>query len=180
LPAEFLQPIIYLYANMRNALLLSLVFQLFTGMALAQSEHDQHLKAIKARSELWNKSYNSRDSLTFFSLFDSSAVVVSLGGKWIGLEKCKYLCRSLYVKRPDINWRIESTKIEVNDQWPAAYETGEWSESWTESGDSTRSEIKGKYWIMWFLKGDTYYILSATFTPLTCTGSYCDKSLRKS
>jgi len=74
---------------------------------------------------------------------------------------------------------IQSTKIEVNDQWPAAYETGDWCESWTESGDSAKSEIKGKYWIMWFLRDDTYYILSAIFTPLSCTGSYCNKSAKK-
>jgi len=164
---------------MRIIFLSGLVFPFLTTMALAQNQHDQHIKMIKTRSELYNTSYNSRDSLSFFSLFDSSAVVVSLGGKWIGLEKCKYLCRSLYAKRPDIKMLIQSTKIEVNDQWPAAYETGDWSESWTESGDSAKSEIKGKYWIMWFLRDDTYYILSAIFTPLSCTGSYCDKSAKK-
>jgi hypothetical protein len=164
---------------MRNIVLLGLVFQLLAARALAQNQHDQHIKMIKARSELYNTSYNSRDSLTFFSLFDSSAVVVSLGGKWIGLEKCKYLCRSLYVKRPDIRMHLESSKIEVNDQWPAAYETGDWSESWTEAGDSAKSEIKGKYWIMWFLKDGNYYILSQILTPLSCTGSYCDKPPRK-
>lgn len=137
--------------------------------------HLNRVKAIENRSKMWSTSYNSRDSLSFYSLFDSSAVVVSLGGKWIGLEKCKNLCRSLYVKRPDIRWNIMATKIEVNDQWPAAYETGEWSEAWTENGDSSKSEIKGKYWIMWFLKNDNYYILSAIFTPLSCTGSYCNK-----
>jgi len=164
---------------MRNIFLLSIAFLSLTISSMAQNEHDQHIRTIKVRSELWNTSYNNRDSLTFFSLFDSSAIVVSLGGKWVGLDKCKYLCRSLYAKRPDIKWNIESSTMEVNDQWPAAYETGKWSESWTESGDSTRSEIKGKYWIMWFLKDNNYYILSAIFTPLSCTGSYCDKSARK-
>lgn len=165
--------------TMRSIFIFNFVCQIMVTATFAQDQHDQHIKMVKARSELWNTSYNSHDSLTFFSLFDSSAVVVSLGGKWIGLEKCKYLCRSLYAKRPDINWHIESTKIEVNDQWPAAYETGAWSESWTETGDTAKSEIKGKYWIMWFLKDNKYYILSATFTPISCTGSYCDKSTRK-
>jgi len=164
---------------MRSILILTFLFLFSTAAVLAQNEHSQHIKNVEARSKLYSTSYNSHDSLTFFSLFDSSAIVVSLGGKWVGLEKCKYLCRSLYVKRPDIKWTMKSTKIEVNDQWPAAYDTGEWSESWTEKGDSTRSEIKGKYWIMWFLKDNKYYILSATFTPISCTGSYCDKSTRK-
>jgi len=87
---------------MRSIFLSGLVFPFLTTMALAQNQHEQHIKMIKARSELYNTSYNSRDSLSFFSLFDSSAVVVSLGGKWIGLEKCKYLCRSLYAKIREI------------------------------------------------------------------------------
>jgi hypothetical protein len=143
--------------------------------AVAQNDHARNLEQVAARTNIWNRSYNSRDSVTFFSLFDSTAIVVSLGGKWVGLEKCKYLCRSLYVKRPDINFSIYPTKIEVNDQWPTAYATGDWSESWTEAGDTTKSEIKGKYWMMWQLKNGTYYILSAIFTPLSCSGSYCNK-----
>ena len=143
--------------------------------AAAQNTHEERMKLIEARSKEWNRAYNSRDSLGFYSLFDSTAIVVSLGGKWIGLEKCKNLCRSLYQKRPDILWKNEPTTIEVNDQWPAGYETGTWSESWTETGDTSRSEIKGKYWIMWFFKNDNCYILSAIFTPLSCTGSYCNK-----
>ena len=146
-----------------------------TNKSLAQNVHATHINEIRTKSKAWSASYNSRDSLTFYSLFDSSAVLVSLGGKWIGLEKCKSLCRSLYVKRPDIKWYNESTNIEVNDQWPVAYETGNWSESWTEHGDTSKSEIRGKYWIMWILKNGSYCIHSAIFTPLSCTGSYCDK-----
>lgn len=157
------------------SLLLLVVLSLYAGKAMAQDEHQRRLKLIEDRSKLWSSSYNSHDSLSFFSLFDSTAVVVSLGGKWIGLEKCKYLCRSLYQKRPDITWQNHSDKIEVNDQWPTGYETGTWTESWTEKGDTSKSKISGKYWMMWFFKGDNCYILSAIFTPLTCEGSYCNK-----
>lgn len=162
---------------MRISILISafLIVQLFSNTVTAQDNHEQRVKLIEERSKLWNTWYNGRDSLSFFSLFDSSAVVVSLGGKWIGLEKCKYLCRSLYQKRPDITWKNNLTKVEVNDQWPAEYETGTWTESWTEQGDTSRSEINGKYWIMWLFKDNNCYVLSAIFTPLSCKGSYCNK-----
>jgi len=63
----------------------------------------------------------------------------------------------------------------VNEQWHIAYETGNWTEAWTETGDSDKSEIKGKYWIMWKLKDNDWKVLSAIFTPLSCKGSYCNK-----
>src|SRR5689334_22415281 len=160
---------------MRFTLCLAFFCRCILTSAFAQNDHYNNMKQVASRSTMWNSSYNGRDSLTFFSLFDSTAIVVSLGGKWVGLEKCKYLCRSLYVKRPDINFRIYQKQIEVNDQWPAAYATGDWSESWTEQGDTSKSEIKGKYWMMWQLKNGTYYILSAIFTPLACSGSFCNK-----
>ena len=160
---------------MKLVFVVGFLCQIVATKSLAQDVHANNILEIRTRSKMWNDYYNSRDSLGFYSLFDSSAVVVSLGGKWIGLEKCKSLCRSLYVKRPDIRWYNESTDIEVNDQWPVGYETGNWSESWTENGDTTKSEIKGKYWMMWMRKNGSCYILSAIFTPLTCTGSYCNK-----
>ena len=160
---------------MKNGTIFLTFLLLFTKILLGQTEHEHRLQLVKDKSKLWNQSYNSRDSLSFYSLFDSSAVVVSLGGKWIGLEKCKYLCRSLYQKRPDITWQNHPEKTEINNQWPTAYETGTWTESWTEAGDTSRSEINGKYWMMYFFKDNNCYILSAIFTPLVCKGSYCNK-----
>src|SRR5262249_53273267 len=51
--------------------------------ALAQAD-SQSIREIQARSLVWNTAYNSRDSLTFYSLFDSLALVSSAGGQWIG------------------------------------------------------------------------------------------------
>jgi len=141
----------------------------------AQQRNDSTIKAIEARSELWNSSFNNRDSITFYTLFDSLALLSSAGGRWIGGEECKRLCRGLYTRRPDITWVNKLSKVEINYQWKVAYETGDWAETWTESGDKDKSQIKGKYWIMWRYKNDNWFIISAIFTPLSCTGSYCQK-----
>ena len=140
----------------------------------AQDSKEQQMQEIKERSELWNTAYNSRDSLTFYTLFDSLALLSSAGGRWIGAEECKRLCRFLYQKRPDISWTNKFSKIEINEQIPVAYETGDWIENWTETGDTSKSELKGKYFIMWRFKKENWVIISAIFTPLTCTGSYCN------
>jgi hypothetical protein len=91
------------------------------------------------------------------------------------LPECKRFYRGLHIKRPDITWTNKFSKIEINEQWFVAYETGDWTEEWTEKGDTSKSQIKGKYWIMWRYGNDDWYIVSAIFTPLSCTGSYCDK-----
>ncbi|HZE84838.1 MAG TPA: nuclear transport factor 2 family protein, partial [Puia sp.] len=111
-----------------------IIFSFFRALSLsflvvhsiAQTPTIDHSTEIAAKSKLWSTSYNSRDSLSFYTLFDTAAILISAGGKWIGLEKCKELCRSLYKKRPDIIWDNLQEKIEVNEQWLIAYETGRW------------------------------------------------------
>lgn len=133
-------------------------------------------KEIREKNNVWNTSFNSRDSLQFFALFDSAAVFTTAGAKLVGKEDCKRLCRFLYKTRPDITWYNEVTRIEVSCDGENAYETRAWTETWTEKGDSTKSEITGKYWVMYIRRKDqNWYIQAAIFTPLTCKGSYCDK-----
>lgn len=131
--------------------------------------------SLKKRSSLWNTAYNNRDSVAFYELLDSAAVIVSANGASIGKEACKGICRKLYVARPDITWRNDATAIDINEQWGVASETGNWTESWTEKGDAEKSTIRGTYALMWKQKNEVWYITSALFTPLSCTGSYCSK-----
>jgi hypothetical protein len=164
--------------GMRNLNLIFglIIFSFFSCITVnAQPVNETHLMEIKARSELWNTSYNSRDSLSFYTLFDSLALLSSAGGRWIGAEDCKKLCRFLYAIRPDISWINKYSKIEINERIHVAYETGDWTEDWTESGDTGKSRLTGKYWIMWRFENDNWFIISAIFTPLTCEGSYCNR-----
>jgi hypothetical protein len=153
-----------------NLLLIFFAFSLS-----AKSQRNIQKDKILSRNQLWNISYNNHDTLKFYSLFDTSAIITSAGGKWIGNEDCKRLCRFLYTIRPDIKWYNYQTKIELSDDLGNAYETGNWIESWTEKGDTKISELKGKYWIMYIRRdNNVWYIQSAIFTPLLCIGSYCN------
>src|SRR5882672_6245375 len=146
-------------------------YLLFSFTANAQSTVNEiTMTTIIERSKLWNSSFNSRDSSTFYTLFDSLAVLSSGGGRWIGNEECKRLCRGLYQKRPDITWINKLSKVEVFDQWKIAYETGDWKETWTEGNDKEKSQITGKYWIMWRYENKNWIIISGIFTPLSCKG----------
>src|SRR3990170_8628060 len=119
-----------------KALLILLILSISISVeANAQKGSAPFRKEIKARSALWNTSYNNRDSLTFYTLFDSLALLSSAGGRWIGAEDCKRLCRFLYRLRPDIHWTNIPDQIKINERILVAYETGRWVENWTESGD---------------------------------------------
>jgi len=162
---------------MQNKLRITILFTCLATYFITAQELENdikiHTEKIKLRSQLWNTSYNTHDSLSFYSLFDSLTIITSAGGRWIGGEDCKRLCRKLYAKRPDISWTNTLKTIEINKQWSVAYENGDWIEAWTEKGDSSKSKIIGKYWMMWKYKENNWFIHSAIFTPLSCEGSYC-------
>ena len=148
------------------------VFQfVFPSTAVAQKTENE----VKQKSTWWYTSFNTRDSLAFYSLFDTSAIFVSGGARRIGKAECIGLFRKLYATRPDILLYNYPSSIEVNDQWQVAFETGDWTEKWTEKGDKDLSQLKGKYSIMWKYADGGWRVATATFVPLSCTGSYCDK-----
>ncbi len=76
--------------------LLAVVVILFSAFdCYAQNERADELKAIAAKNGIWNTSYNNRDSLSFYALFDTAAIFTSAGANLIGLENCKLLCQAL-------------------------------------------------------------------------------------
>ena len=132
-------------------------------------------QVIRNRSAIWNTAFNNHDTNAVTSLFDTSAVLITGGARQIGIENCRLLFKSLFTRRPDITSYNWPGSIEVNEKWHVAYETGNWIESWTEKGDNDISEIKGKYCLMWRYLNGNWYIISDIFTPLQCSGSYCNK-----
>jgi hypothetical protein len=72
----------------------------------------------------------------------------------------------------DKSFRIK--KAEINDSKDIGYDTGEWREAWTEKGDTSKSELRGKYWRMW-RRNNQWIIIAVVLTPLSCKGSYCNK-----
>jgi len=48
---------------------------------------------------------------------------------------------------------------EADEKTEMGYDTGEWTERWTEKGDTLQSELKGKYWRMWRSKNRQWKIM---------------------
>ncbi|PJJ59163.1 YybH family protein [Hymenobacter chitinivorans] len=148
---------------------LLLVSQLSFGQILKQ----KHLELIKARSETWNRAFNSRDTTAFYNLFNPGIMVSTASGSRSSEAATRQWFRSRFRQRPDVTWMNRTMNVELSDQGQLAYETGEWAEAWTDTQDKTKNRIIGKYWLMWKFENNAWTILSATYTPLSCAGRSC-------
>lgn len=158
-----------------NLSFLLIIISILTTSIYSQNLDDVDIDLIKSKNELWNTAFNKRDTINLFTLYAPESIMISAGGKWLNKEEIKGIVRRLYNRRPDISWYNEIQEIEVNKQWSVAYETGKWTESWTEKNDPEKSTIVGKYWIMYRKKDNEWTVHSSIYTPINCKGSYCEK-----
>ncbi len=154
-------------------LCVALIAMCTTAIAQQQSEKKNLELGIRERNTTWNTAFNNRDTTKLFSLFSAQSILTTAGGRWVGAPRCKALMKALFKNRPDITWINSAEKIEVLKSWDVAYETGTWTEAWTSSGRE-KSEIIGRYWIMYNYDNGAWFIHSSIFTPLSCAGSYCN------
>ncbi len=130
---------------------------------------------IQNKSWLWDKAFNTRDTTTYFNLVDTVFSITAGGGTPTDLPRFKFLTKRLHSNRSDIVMNFKIDKAEVNSNNDIGYDTGNWTESWTEKGDTSKSELQGKYWRMWKKRNYEWRIMTVVLTPLSCKGSYCDK-----
>lgn len=135
---------------------------------------------ILARSAQWGDAFAQGDMPKVMELFSPDAQLATAGGKWKDKNEGLMRFSSLIIKRPDLKWMLHPKEIVVNQAWEVAYETGQWTEWWTEPDG--RAKIEGTYFLMWKKKApDPWLIHAAIFTPLSCTGEsqYCQPHDKK-
>ncbi|TGE25460.1 nuclear transport factor 2 family protein [Hymenobacter aquaticus] len=148
-------------------------FVLLSQLSFGQILKQKHLELIKARSETWNKAFNSRDTTAFYGLFNPGITVSSASGSRTTEAAARQWFRGRFRQRPDVTWMNRTMNVEVSDLGQLAYETGEWAEAWTDPQDKSKNRIIGKYWLMWKFENNAWTILSATYTPLSCATRNC-------
>jgi ketosteroid isomerase-like protein len=73
----------------------------------------------------------------------------------------------IYIRTPD--------KIEVNEKWSMAAESGHWTGQWEEPDGLVK--LSGTYYAKWHKLKGAWKIRAEVFTPLTCEGSkFCDQA----
>jgi hypothetical protein len=79
---------------------------------------------------------------------------------------------SLHQRRPGIEFRMQPSRVEVNEAWGWAAEQGEFFERWTESDGPV--ELRGPYYGLWQREGDRWRLKSLSFAGTDCRGgAYC-------
>jgi ketosteroid isomerase-like protein len=71
-----------------------------------------------------------------------------------------------------IIYQRESLSVQVSDNWPLAYEEGQWS-GYLGSVDTVPIQ-SGRYSAHWVKRDGRWFIRSELFVALTCSGPGCD------
>ncbi|GAB3101209.1 nuclear transport factor 2 family protein [Lysobacter terrae] len=79
---------------------------------------------------------------------------------------------ALVQKHPDVVLAFTTERVERNPRWKFAAESGHWTESWQEDGESV--EIRGSYYALWKFQSGRWRLQSQTMAPVSCKGpKYC-------
>lgn len=154
-------------------LFLMLFCILIIPISYAEKQITDNENEIRSKSAEWNKVFATRDMKPFLPLLSPNVQMTSAGGQWQTRDGTEKFFKSLFKLRPDITWVNEPKEITLNPLWNVAHETGDWTESWTESDG--KATIKGKYSALWKLNNDAWTLHAMIFTPISCTGpsKYC-------
>ena len=153
---------------------LAILLLSYTSFLHAQ-KRETFIDTIQIKGQIWDKAFNMRDTTVYFSVVDTAVSITAGSGTFTGLSRFKFITNRLHSNRPDIVMNFKIDKAEVNNNNDIGYDTGEWTELWTEKGDISKSELKGKYWRMWKRQSNQWKIMTVVLTPLSCKGSYCNK-----
>jgi hypothetical protein len=114
---------------------------------------------VKENIGLWNLAFNNHDTINFFNLLDSGIAFTAGGGTDFGISAVKETVRGLYNDRQAITMNMIAERIEISE-WPIGYDTGNWTETWIEKNNSSKSEIKGKYWRVWKMEDNKCRVMA--------------------
>ena len=132
------------------------------------SAHADDMRAIRAARYAQNEAIAVGDAdgtAAFWT--DDVAIRRGLGPLIVGREGY----RQLFVTDPSTIYVRTPSAVEVSDQWPLAFETGEWSGHPGSAGAPTI--IGGRYSAQWVKRNGRWLIRAEVFVALTCSAVGC-------
>ncbi len=163
--------------SFRFTLIAAITSFLATHAGLAQG---LSVNAAKSSSESQirgaRKGFDDAIARRDFSALSSFATsdLQETGPSWrsTGLATFQTSTQGLVAKRPDLDMKFETDRIEVNEIWNVASEQGHWRERWTEKGSPV--DLRGSYLAMWKRINGQWFLDACLFVPLVCEGEkYC-------
>jgi ketosteroid isomerase-like protein len=99
-------------------------------------------------------------------------MISSTNDQSAGRDAARARFQSIFASRANVVYVREPEKIEVNQAWGHAAESGRWTGRWSDSYESTR--VGGVYFAKWRKVNDRWMLLAEVFVQTTCTGRrYC-------
>lgn len=90
-----------------------------------------------------------------------------------GRDVARARFREIFASRANVVYVREPERIEVNERWGQAAESGRWTGRWSDSYGSTR--VGGAYFAKWRKVDDRWMLLAEVFVQTHCTGPrYCN------
>ena len=90
-----------------------------------------------------------------------------------GRDAARMRFQEIFASRANVVYVRQPEKIEVNQAWGHAAESGRWTGRWSDSYGSTR--VGGSYFAKWRKVNDRWMLLAEVFVQTTCTGPrYCN------
>ena len=134
----------------------------------APSVHAADVQAIRAARFAQNEAIAVGDADGTAAFWTEDVVIRrGLGPLVVGREGY----RQLFVSDPAVIYVRMPTAVEVSDQWPLAFETGEWSGHPGSAG--APAVIGGRYSAQWVKRNGRWLIRAEVFVALTCSAVGC-------
>lgn len=100
-------------------------------------------------------------------------MVSSTNEQSAGRDVARARFREIFASRANVVYVREPERIEVNQQWGQAAESGRWTGRWSDSYGSTR--VGGVYFAKWRKVNNQWMLLAEVFVQTSCTGPrYCN------
>lgn len=132
------------------------------------SAHAADMQAIRAARYAQNEAIAVGDADGTAAFWTDDVVIRrGLGPLIVGREGY----RQLFVTDPTTIYVRTPSAVEVSDQWPLAFETGEWSGH--PGSASAPAIIGGRYSAQWVKRNGRWLIRAEVFVALTCTSVGC-------
>lgn len=134
----------------------------------APSVHAADMHAIRAARYAQNEAIAVGDADGTAAFWTDDVVIRrGLGPLIVGREGY----RQLFVMDPTTIYVRTPSAVEVSDQWPLAFETGDWSGH--PGSASAPAVIGGRYSAQWVKRNGRWLIRAEVFVALTCSAVGC-------
>lgn len=148
----------------------TVVFALLATAAAPQSDDEQMIRAVRARS---NAAIAAHDPAAMARTWmEDIHIVSSTSVQTAGRAANQQRMAQQFANHADTIYVRRPGTIDVYAPWAVASERGEWTGGWTESDG--KFEIHGTYLAQWRKVAGQWLIQAELYVPTHCTGSkYC-------